>query len=332
MSDQINPSRLSSRREFIKISAALCASAFVGRAVSQSRLISHSETHRLMGTYVNLTLIGENSLTVQAVIDEVFSKMAAYESIFSLYRPHSQINQLNRQGYLTNPDASLSEVIREAKRIGAAAAGAFDLTIQPVLNAVAAAQPTGIIERMLDLVSFEKVVVDEQQIELSKPGMAVTLDGIAKGFIVDQGVSALQQAGYDHVLVEAGGDLAALGQRAAQQSWRIGIRSPRAQSLLGEVEVSNRAVATSGDYMQAYTEDYSQHHIVDPRMGLSPRDTASATVIAGSCLEADALATAAMALGMDAGLALLEKLTNTEGVMVSKELDVAATSGFSGIS
>lgn len=328
MSDQIILSRSFSRRDFIKISAVLCSSVLAGHAFSTSRRVSLSETRRLMGTYVNLTLVGDDTLAVQAVIDNVFSKMAGYESIFSLYLPQSQINQLNRQGYLIHPDSSLVEVIREAKRIGAAAGGAFDLTIQPVLVAAAADQPSEAVEEALDLVGFENVIVDDHQILFNKRGMAVTLDGVAKGFIVDQGLAALQQAGYCNALVEAGGDLAALGQQAGKRSWRIGIRSPRAEGLMGAVEVSNRAVATSGDYMQAYTEDFSRHHIIDPRLGLSPRHTASATVITGNCLEADALATAAMVLGMDAGLALLESLSGTEGVMVSKDLKVAATSGF----
>ncbi len=312
----------------MKISAAFCASALVGRAVSQSRVISLSETRRLMGTYVNLTLIGDDSLAMQAVIDDVFSKMAGYESIFSLYRPHSQINKLNRQGYLIHPDSSLIEVVREAKRIGAVTDGAFDLTIQPVLSASEEAQPLRVIEQTLDLVGFENVVVNKKQILFNKHGMGVTLDGIAKGFIVDQGVTTLQQAGYRNILVEAGGDLAALGQQEGERSWRIGIRSPRAKGLLGAIEVSNQAVATSGDYMQAFTEDFSRHHIVDPRMGLSPRQTSSVTVIAGSCLKADSLATAVMVLGVDEGLALLESLSGTEGVIVSKELDVVATSRF----
>ena len=114
--------------------------------------------------------------------------------------------------------------------------------------------------------------------------MGITLDGIAKGYIVDEGVAVLKQAGFDNILVEAGGDLAASGLKEAALPWQIGIQAPRQghSSLLGKFAVRDQAIATSGDYMQPFTPDLSQHHILDPRAGYSAPELASATVVAPS--------------------------------------------------
>jgi thiamine biosynthesis lipoprotein len=109
------------------------------------------------------------------------------------------------------------------------------------------------------------------------------------------------------VLVEAGGDLSLRGMRQDGDPWKVGIVHPRALSGYYEVvESSNSCMATSGDYESAYTADYSYHHIIDPRTGYSPAELASATVTAADTTYADALSTAALVMGADEALALLE--------------------------
>ncbi|MFW6068540.1 MAG: FAD:protein FMN transferase, partial [Chloroflexota bacterium] len=165
--------------------------------------------------------------------------------------------------------------------------------------------------------------VRNQSIFLEREGMQLTLDGIAKGYIVDSAVAMLRRSGFSDVLVEAGGDLAASGQRSDGGPWRVGVRHPRAiegastQSMT-TVEVSQRAVATSGDYMNSFTQDFSRHHIVDPRSGLSPQELSSVTVLAPTTMDADALSTTVMVLGLREGMTLLERLPHVAGLLVSK--------------
>ena len=111
-------------------------------------------------------------------------------------------------------------------------------------------------------------------------------------------MAVLKQHGFVNVLVEAGGDLMAAGMKDEKRPWRIGVQSPRPDADMAQMRfsLSNRAAATSGDYMQAFTSDLRQHHIIDPRTGYSAPDLASVTVTAPTAMLADGLATAVMVL------------------------------------
>ena len=113
---------------------------------------------------------------------------------------------------------------------------------------------------------------------------------------------------------------------------RIGIRNPRPEeaSNLITIEMSNKAVATSGDYMQPFTANMRHHHIIDPRSGISPPELASATVCAPTVAMADGLATAAMVMGPEQALVTLESLPDCEGFFIGKDLQQYRTKGFLG--
>jgi thiamine biosynthesis lipoprotein len=185
------------------------------------------------------------------------------------------------------------------------------------------------IERSVARVDHRALRIEGRSVALAAPDMRVTLDGIAKGYIVDRAVEVLERAGFANVLVEAGGDLVASGDKGAGTPWRIGIRSPRpGLAFLARFDARSRALATSGDYLQPFAPDFSSHHIVDPRTGYSAPDLASATVVASDAASADALATLAMVLGVRRSRELLEDLPDCEGYLVSKDLEVTRTSGF----
>ena len=146
--------------------------------------------------------------------------------------------------------------------------------------------------------------------------------------LIGGGVATLRRLGFHYVLVEAGGDLAARGRRSDGALWRVGVTHPRRTgSPLTALSMTGRAAATSGDYAHTFRADYSQHHILDPRRGCSPAQLASVTVLAPTATDADALSTAAMVLGTDAGLPLLERLPHVEGLFVTKEMTALHTTG-----
>jgi thiamine biosynthesis lipoprotein len=160
--------------------------------------------------------------------------------------------------------------------------------------------------------------------------MGVTLDGIAKGYIVDQGMNALRTTGITDAYVEAGGDLMVIGTRQDGKDWRIGIRNPRSDNLehMDTISLSDRAIATSGDYLQYFTEDKMVHHIIDPHSGFSPLQIASSSILAPSVALADGLATATMVLGAERSLDLLASLPECEGYFFDKHLNKYSTKGF----
>jgi len=326
------------RRDLLRILAVGGAAAatwklgFHGRSgagpVTRSRV--------LMGTVVNLTVVGDDRAAAENAVDATLGRMAGLEALLSRYRGDSEVARLNTTGRVDDASPALLEVLRLADSVSRLGDGAFDITIQPVLDlyrdrasgAGRLPSPES-IERALALVSHRNVRIDGRTVTLDPSGARITLDGIGKGYVVDRGVDTLKEQGFPDVFVEAGGDLVAGGSKGGGTPWRVGIRGPRpGLALLAAFDAKNRAVATSGDYMQPFTEDYTQHHILDPRSGTSAPETASATVVAPDAATADALATLVMVLGPRRGRELLEERVDCEGYLVSKSLEVTRTSGF----
>jgi thiamine biosynthesis lipoprotein len=289
-----------------------------------------------MGTHVRLVLAGDDSDAAAAAAEAALGRMATLESLLSRHRAESEVGRLNASGRIENASDALLDVLGLADRISRLGDGAFDVTVQPVFDLYRRHARGGLglpdgaaIERALARVDQRGVRIRGRTVTLERPGMQVTLDGIGKGWVVDRGVEVLRSHGFDSVFVEAGGDLVASGSSGRVDPWRIGIRSPRRQlALQARFDARDRAVATSGDYMQPFAADYSHHHILDPRTGRSAPELASSTVVAEDAATADALATLVMVLGPVRGRRLLEDLPGCEGYLVTKRLEVVRTSGF----
>jgi thiamine biosynthesis lipoprotein len=233
------------------------------------------------------------------------------------------------------PDELLT-VLAAAHRFWELTGGAFDPTVAPVLalyerefEASGALPAAKEIDEALTLVDHRSVVIHGGTVRLEKPGMALTLDGIAKGFIVDRAAGGLLAAGADRVMVEAGGDVASSGKPGAGfDGWQLAVRDPRdANAVLGVLTIDGEGVSTSGDYIHAFSGDRKAHHIVDPRTGRSTGGASSATIIAPTAMEADALSTATLVLGPTEGLALIDRLDGVEGLIVTKDGRAARSVG-----
>jgi thiamine biosynthesis lipoprotein len=294
------------------------------------------ESRALMGTVVNLTVVSEDREAAQAAVEATMARMTEIERRLSRYRDDSEVSRLMTGGRIDGASDSLLDVLRLADRISRLGDGAFDITVQPVLDlyrdhltAHRALPSRAAIERELERVGYGAIRIDGRTVTLERRDARITLDGIGKGYVVDQGVAELRRLGWPNVFVEAGGDLVAGGEKSAGAPWKVGIRSPRrAMALQARFDARDQAVATSGDYMQPFTPDLAQHHILDPRSGLSSPELASATVIAPDAATADGLATLTMVLAPRRSRELLEELPGCEGYLVTKGLEVVKTSGF----
>lgn len=327
------------RRHFLRITAftAVAGLALKTGVEWMNEPEPVTETRLLMGTVVNLTVVGTDQATARCAISACLDHMQQLENILSRFKPESQLAQLNRAGVVENADPALHTLIRLAHDVSEQSNGAFDVTIKPLVDLYAQAQQsngalpsTMQIEAARQRVDYCQLQVDGTTVAFSQPDMAITLDGIAKGYIVDEGIAILREQGLTNVIVEAGGDLLAAGRKTTNTPWRIGVQSPRVEQsgYLARVRLENQAIATSGDYMQAYSADFKHHHIIDPRTGFSSPELAGVTVLASNAAQADALATAVMVLGLDAGQVLINKLSGCEALFVTKTLDVVTTSGF----
>lgn len=324
---------LLSRRQFIRITAiagllATGGAKFALRSVSP--MVRTQETRLLLGSIANLTVISPYPDQARAAITTVFDRMAALEDVFSRFRPYSQLSQLNASGFVNEAHPALQEVLTKAVDYGHLTRGAFDVTIEPVLRLYREAAKTGKlptysnVAEARQLVDYRQITITKDSIRLGKAGMAVTLDGIAKGYIIDVGANALGEQGFEHIMVELGGDLQTHSD-ADSRPWQVGIQQPTPNAPANTpliAQVTNMALATSGDYQYTFTPDRRLHHIIDPGSGVSPGELASASVIARTACDADALATAIMVMGKNAGLELAEQLPDTAALVITKQGEV----------
>ncbi|PIE55783.1 MAG: twin-arginine translocation pathway signal protein [Desulfobulbus propionicus] len=289
-----------------------------------------------MGTEVNLILYGPDDDSCERAARRAFARMDALELILSRHNQGSELARLNREGRLPTASADLLKVMQEALMLSEKTEGAFDPTVLPLLGLYKKqgdqwqAPAPAEVEAALTLVGYANVRIEGEAISYAIPGMGVTLDGIGKGYAVDQAVLALAEIGFTDVYVEAGGDLMVSGTKADGEPWRIGVANPRPEHPREMITIvlKDQAIATSGDYMQAFTPDRRFHHIVDPKNGFSPPELASASVIAPEVMIADGLATAAMVLGHERATAILDTMEGCEALFIDKDLGQYLTSGF----
>ncbi len=332
MDEPVSPVR-PTRRDALRILAVGGVGGLILGAgwLRRRGLQSAERSSVLMGTTVRITVLDPDRERAEAAADAMLQKMSGVESLLSGYRADSELSALNSTGQVDRASDALLDVLKLADHVSNMGEGRFDVTVQPLLDLYR--RDSGLpreaeVEQTLDRVGYRKVRIDGRQVELS-PGMRITLDGIGKGYVVDRGVAELRSRGFNDVFVEAGGDLVAAGAKRPGTPWRIGIRGPRpGLAIHARFDATNRAVATSGDYMQPFTSDYRQHHILDPGTGRSSPELASSTVLAADAATADALATLTMVLGPQRGRELLEDLPGCEGYFISKDLNVTRTTGF----
>ena len=328
------------RRQVLRITATVGVSAILGggllrAALERAGLHRVRQTRTQMGTLVTISAVHPDAEAARMMVADTFDEIERLESLLSRHRVGTPVWSLNETGVIRAPAPEVLEVVQKGLDYSALTAGAFDITIAPLLNLYHAsfseagvAPPREEVLRALALVGSRHIQVSDREIAFEKAGMAVTLDGIAKGYIVDRAVDVLRKRGAERVLVNAGGDMASAGERLGGDAWRIGLQDPRVpDGSLGVLQLRGESVATSGDYMQYFTADMSLHHILDPRTGSSPVHTSGVSVVAPSAMAADALSTAALVLGPREGMELLNRLDGIEGMIVTKDQTVLKSRG-----
>jgi thiamine biosynthesis lipoprotein len=272
-----------SRRRFIAISAAL-APTLLPRGLSAGPGL-HVETGMALGAKVTLRLIHPDAPRLAA---RAMAEIHRLEAIFSLYLQDSALCRLNRNGRLEAPPFELLECLGLAGAVHAASGGRFDPTVQPLWQAEAEAvlrgQPLSPDERAAAaaLIGWQDVVLGPSEISL-RPGMALTLNGIAQGFIADRVAALLAEAGLTRALIDTG-EMRAL----PEGDWPVRLASG------DEIALRNRALATSEPLGMTFGGDGLTSHILDPRQA-RPVQAAwrSVSVSAPTAALADALSTAA---------------------------------------
>lgn len=303
------------------------------------------ETREMMGTYITITVYSDEE-TAGNAISAAFEEIEKIENIASIYDEKSEASFLNKNGYIENPSPEFMELIKTSVDYYNITDGCFDITVQPLLDLWSAglwkeseevqAQK---IKETLELVGSDKIDIKDNRIEFKKEGMAITFGGIAKGYAVDRAVEKIKEHGIDSCLVNAGGDLYAMGIKPDGEKWTVELESPDEDTEESAEEsstepvtvflVSDKAVTTSGGYHRYYDLEKKVHHINDPRTGYSADKCKSVTIIADNCTDADVLATSVFVMGPDDGMKLVESLDNVEAFIIDSEGKIYKSSGIS---
>ncbi len=273
------PPRPLHRRRFLTITAAALGAPMAAAATTVSWRGS------ALGAVASITLGG----TGRAAAAETFAAVAAevdrLEDIFSLYRPTSALSRLNRDGRIDAPPPELVMLLELCDALHRVTGGAFDPTVQPVWRALAEGRSPEAAKRA---VGWDGVEVTPKRITLTRPGMALTLNGIAQGEITDRVAALLVARGYRDVLVDMG-EIAAGGTRAGAP-WRVDVAAPDGR-VLRRLRLSDRALAVSATAGTVLGPDAMAGHILDPRPGGSGPAHRLVAVSAPRAAVADGLST-----------------------------------------
>lgn len=259
-----------------------------------------------MGSFASMTLVHPDRAHAQAMIARCVAEIERLEAVFSLYRSDSALSRLNATGVLEHPPGELVELLSFGLSLAQRSHGAFDPSVQPLLRlyfehfSKLGASPGGpspqAIAEARKRVGFADVDVDAGRIRLGRPGAAITLNGVAQGFITDRVADLLLANGFGNVLIDLG-EGRALGHRPDGSAWRAAIADPAdpGQTLfelpLGSDRGQMPALATSGGYGTRFGSDPLLHHLLDPRTGRSANHHASVSVAASRATLADGLST-----------------------------------------
>jgi thiamine biosynthesis lipoprotein len=281
-----------------------------------------------MGTLVSVSAVGPSADRLDEAIGRAFEEMDRLIALLSRFEPASPVSQLNAAGRLDGAPPEVVRVVRNALDYHAVSGGAFDATVAPLVDLFAdrfgrdapVAPTAAEVREALERVGSRHVAVERRRIRFAREGVAVTLDGIAKGYIVDGMARALDRRGVTRYLINAGGDIRTRGAKQPGRPWTIAVRDPSPRATFPDtIHLTDAAVATSGSYEACFDDDRAFHHIVSAETGRSPEGVASVSVVAPTAMAADALATGTFVLGPRDGVALIERLGGCACLIIDRD-------------
>ena len=282
-----------------------------------------------LGAPAKLTLAHYDRSAAQTIVTTAIDEIERLERVFSLHRADSDLSILNREGHIETPAADLLNLLSSSSRFGDQTNGAFDVTVQPLwlLFSEHFSKQPGIqtgpsnadIKSALDLVDYRKIDTTGGGVHFAKPGMAVTLNGIAQGYITDRVADLLRDQGISQVLVEFG-ETRALDDHPDGRPWRIGLASPQDPNQTTEtIELVDESVATSAGSGTILGGGGRYHHLFDPRTGKPATHHVSASVITKRATTADAMSTALFVLPTSQIEDIVQKIGGMKAVTTSPD-------------
>jgi thiamine biosynthesis lipoprotein len=295
-----------------------------GRSKGQKEAFYQHNEGTIFGTLYHVKYLYSNDLKA-----DIEAELQKVDASLSMFNPASTISKINK-GETDETDEMLSEVLRLSFTVNKATDGAFDPTVAPLVNAWGFGFKNGQlpndaqVDSLLALVGLSGIHLQDGKITKDNPLSILDFSAIAKGYGVDRAADVLRGKGIKNFMVEIGGEVVTEGINDKGEIWRIGINKPDDDSTSTNMELqdiialSGKAIATSGNYRNYYiSEGRKIAHTINPKTGYpAQQDILSSTVMAPSCAEADAFATAFMVLGLEEAKQVLQRQPQLEAYFI----------------
>lgn len=335
------------RRSFMRISGllglGLATASFLpstAEAVKFNRQnYKVSKTRLAMGTFVSMTLVHPSKDQAERAMGLAFEEIDRLTRTMSRFDQTTAVAHLNKEGLIRDVPPEMAFVLSKSLNYYRLSNGTFDITVKPLVDLFRKAFARGNgsspdekdISNAMKLVGSHMISVKGSSVSFKTPGMGITLDGIAKGYIVDRVSEVLTGLKINDFLINAGGDIRTKGSRQDKKPWTVAIQDPHKKGKYPDIlQMTDGAIATSGNYEIYFDKEKMFHHIVDPKKGISPQLSSSVSVISKTAMDADALSTAVFVMGPSHGIRFLDRHPGCEGFVIGKGGRKFKSSGWRG--
>jgi len=310
-----------------------------GHVESHSKEVLIKRSQFLMGTLVFVTGVAPEEAAARNAVAEGLAEIGRIEKLMSTWISTSELSKVNAAGgkHPVQVSPENMEVLKASLRMAELTEGGFNIAVGPAVAAWNVSQEGRIpsqeeLDAVRPFIALSQIHLDEQgsTVFLKRAGMQIDVGGIGKGFAADLVVEVMKAAGATAGVVALSGDIKTFGRMPDQEPFVFGIQHPRKEQgqILGRIALENEAVSTAGDYQRYIMKDgIRYHHILNPSTLQPARGCQSVTVIAKDGVMADGLDTGIFVMGPEKGMALIESLSDVEGVIVDEHGKIYISSG-----
>lgn len=304
--------------------------------VSQSVVVKRAQMH--MGTLVSITAVASSKESAHTAIQAGFGEIKRLEQLLSTWIPESELSQVNaaagRQP-VTVSDETL-DIVARSLEMARLTDGGFNIAVGPAVEAWSVTERQRIpsheeLQQLKTLVDWTSIQInmEARTIFLPRKGMRIDVGGIGKGYAADRAAEEMKRAGTHGGVVALSGDIKTFGVLPDAAGFPVGIKHPRQEgALIAIIDLKDEAISTAGDYERFFERDgVRYHHILDPQTLRPARSCQSVTVIGKEGTVADGLDTGIFVLGSERGMALVERLSDVEAVIIDDQGKVTVSSG-----
>lgn len=281
----------------------------------------------VFGTYYKFQIQSETDF--KSAIDSIFMAM---NIAANSYNETSEISRFNQEGLFTYPSATFIQMLDSAKSYYSLTNHYFNPALYPLINEWGFGSKNRsnldsvTVDSLIQLTEFEKVITfNNAKVEALQKGTMIDLSGLGEGFALDQIAQILNKNNVQNYMIEIGGEMKCKGVNSKNEVWRIGIEDPnvsieeRGTSLMKIVKLNNKSISTSGSYRKFYTDSLGNKypHIINPKSGYPvTHNLLSVSIVSKSSTEADAIATACMAMGTEKAKSFLKSMPHLAGFLI----------------